>query len=608
MPSYAHTQQVQTQQKSADGGAVGHQPSTHVTVRDDAMTIHGSLAERLNLNPRALGLLEMRQAFNESSSVQSQLALQRALNPSSAQAVQVGASQGPKRKKPQPMQRKRNATGLPDGLKDGVEQLSGLALDDVRVHYNSPKPAAVQAHAYLQGTDIHLAPGQEKHLPHEAWHAVQQKQGRVKPTLQLKGVAINDDSWLEREADGMGRKASAASALLQRRFTRLKASGETWPAVIQRVKVRKTNGEERDIDNLSISELKELAKEVSNSGDSQAIDDRIKLLEGSEKKDDNKDTDIQSLAPKTTPSNSSTAQAGGGQNSKPLTKWQKIAKAKKLKKFQKKHQKLQTKEEKSEEEQSVREQQDFSSADEMIRYLAGELDYSAEEMKKYANENVTLFADFANMSKEDIDEDLDEWGKIIIGLMHQSKHTSAPGVSGGGGDWATKRVRKAAAEMATGDENLFPGGKYTVHHKVSRHQLKSLFKLMSEDEKSGPVGSVLDSMSESVGAKSHLKILLNMPGNLEVGPLDDYRAEHLGANFDPNPGTPRSEKLGTVDDMITSGKVDWDALAGKLKEVKELHEKKLLEEKLAGPLTQPLKEQWKKGKGGKFQRGSSDTD
>jgi hypothetical protein len=27
-------------------------------------------------------------------------------------------------------------------------------------------------------------PGQEQHLPHEAWHVVQQKQGRVKPTGQ----------------------------------------------------------------------------------------------------------------------------------------------------------------------------------------------------------------------------------------------------------------------------------------------------------------------------------------------------------------------------------------------------------------------------------------
>lgn len=106
-----------------------------------------------------------------------------------------------------PVQKKENNTGLPDNLKSGVENLSGYSLDDVKVHYNSDQPAQLQAHAYAQGTDIHVAPGQEKHLPHEAWHVVQQKQGRVNPTLQLKGVAINDNDSLEKEADLMGAKA-----------------------------------------------------------------------------------------------------------------------------------------------------------------------------------------------------------------------------------------------------------------------------------------------------------------------------------------------------------------------------------------------------------------
>lgn len=101
-----------------------------------------------------------------------------------------------------------NRTGMPDRLKTGIEDLSGYSMDDVTVHYNSGKPAQLQAHAYAQGTDIHLAPGQEKHLPHEAWHVVQQKQGRVKPALQLKGkVNVNDDPALEHEADVMGAKA-----------------------------------------------------------------------------------------------------------------------------------------------------------------------------------------------------------------------------------------------------------------------------------------------------------------------------------------------------------------------------------------------------------------
>jgi len=107
------------------------------------------------------------------------------------------------------IQQKKNNTGLPDNLKSGIENLSGISMDDVKVHRNSDKPAQLNAHAYAQGTDIHLAPGQEKHLPHEAWHVVQQKQGRVQPTKQLKGkVNINDDSGLEKEADVMGAEAN----------------------------------------------------------------------------------------------------------------------------------------------------------------------------------------------------------------------------------------------------------------------------------------------------------------------------------------------------------------------------------------------------------------
>jgi len=111
-------------------------------------------------------------------------------------------------KNTKPIQKKENNTGLPDNLKSGIENLSGYSMDDVNVHYNSNKPAQLNAHAYAQGTDIHLASGQEKHLPHEAWHVVQQKQGRVKPTSQMKDeVNINDELELEKEANDMEKKA-----------------------------------------------------------------------------------------------------------------------------------------------------------------------------------------------------------------------------------------------------------------------------------------------------------------------------------------------------------------------------------------------------------------
>jgi hypothetical protein len=100
-----------------------------------------------------------------------------------------------------------NRTGMPGRLKAGLERLSGMDLSDVRVHGNSPKPAQLDAFAYAQGSDIHLGPGQEQHLPHEAWHIVQQRQGRVRATMKTKGVFVNDDEGLEQEADVMGEKA-----------------------------------------------------------------------------------------------------------------------------------------------------------------------------------------------------------------------------------------------------------------------------------------------------------------------------------------------------------------------------------------------------------------
>jgi hypothetical protein len=135
-------------------------------------------------------------------------------------------------------QRTQNNTGLPDNLKAGIQNLSGYRMDDVKVHYNSTKPAEVQAHACAQGTDVHLASGQERHLPHEAWHVVQQKQGRVKPTTQLKGkVNINDNQDLEHEADIMGQRALGTTENTVQAKTKKDIDRHTTAngAVVQRV-------------------------------------------------------------------------------------------------------------------------------------------------------------------------------------------------------------------------------------------------------------------------------------------------------------------------------------------------------------------------------------
>ena len=102
---------------------------------------------------------------------------------------------------------KRNHTGLPVNLKSSSEYISGFNMSDVKVHYNSSEPVKIGALAYTQGNHIHLSSGQEKHLPHEAWHVIQQKQGRVRQlNYQYKNIAINNNDSLEQEADVMGKK------------------------------------------------------------------------------------------------------------------------------------------------------------------------------------------------------------------------------------------------------------------------------------------------------------------------------------------------------------------------------------------------------------------
>ncbi len=99
-----------------------------------------------------------------------------------------------------------NHTGMPDRLKEGIESLSGMDMSDVRVHTNSGKPAQLNALAYAQGSDIHLSPGQERHLPHEAWHVVQQRQGRVRPIQFINRLLISGRDNSENKVNVAGAK------------------------------------------------------------------------------------------------------------------------------------------------------------------------------------------------------------------------------------------------------------------------------------------------------------------------------------------------------------------------------------------------------------------
>lgn len=98
-----------------------------------------------------------------------------------------------------------NRTGIPTRLKERMEQSTGMSFDDVRVHYNSALPAKLDALAYTKGNQIEIGPGQERHLPHELGHVVQQKLGVVRANAtHSSGVAMNTDPGLECQADEIG--------------------------------------------------------------------------------------------------------------------------------------------------------------------------------------------------------------------------------------------------------------------------------------------------------------------------------------------------------------------------------------------------------------------
>jgi hypothetical protein len=192
----------------AEPAALAHAPAPAKQAEPAQRAEASERHEALEARPEVEAQLDRRAMLNRRPAVVAQR---------KAAAGLAGRSAGPRPVQPPAPP---NHTGLPDRLKSGIETLSGLSMDGVKVHYDSAKPAELDALAYARGTDIHLAPGQERHLPHEAWHVVQQAEGRVRATARLQSVAISDDRSLENEADAMGAKAwrgaDAGAAMLRR--------------------------------------------------------------------------------------------------------------------------------------------------------------------------------------------------------------------------------------------------------------------------------------------------------------------------------------------------------------------------------------------------------
>lgn len=139
---------------------------------------------------------------------------------------------------------------MPAAVQAKMEDAFGADFSAVRIH-EGPEAASIGALAYTRGTNIHVAPGQyrpdtqrgQELLGHELAHVVQQSQGRVRPTTQAKGVDVNDDEALEREADEMGARATQGrQASMGPAGPLSSSSGAGGPAVQRLLAVRDPEG------------------------------------------------------------------------------------------------------------------------------------------------------------------------------------------------------------------------------------------------------------------------------------------------------------------------------------------------------------------------------
>ena len=131
---------------------------------------------------------------------------------------------------------------LPSPVQAKMEAALGADFSAVRIHQGA-QADALGAEAYTQGTDIHFAPGRydphnargQELLGHELVHVIQQASGRVGAPGQAKGVSINSDPGLEREADELGARAARGDATARASSTSRSASPAPAPRVIQRM-------------------------------------------------------------------------------------------------------------------------------------------------------------------------------------------------------------------------------------------------------------------------------------------------------------------------------------------------------------------------------------
>lgn len=116
----------------------------------------------------------------------------------------------------------RHGRPLPPSLLRLATKFFGGDFSDVRL-YVGPQPGRMGALAFTMGSQIHIAPEEDRPftqrwlqlLGHELTHVVQQREGRAR-NPNGRGVVVLRDEALEQEADRMGDAFAAAATGLSR--------------------------------------------------------------------------------------------------------------------------------------------------------------------------------------------------------------------------------------------------------------------------------------------------------------------------------------------------------------------------------------------------------
>ena len=129
------------QRNGAETDAHNEKATTHQRLVDNSPRV---TAQRKQIES-AFGMPVQRQGSEEEELLQGQFEPIQRQGPEEEELLQGKFGAAQRKDKPAPQ---ANDTGLPDNLKAGIEHLSGVSMDQVKVHYNSSQPAQLNAPAF----------------------------------------------------------------------------------------------------------------------------------------------------------------------------------------------------------------------------------------------------------------------------------------------------------------------------------------------------------------------------------------------------------------------------------------------------------------------------